>query len=95
MADRVTEKRSALTREISATLGATATEENEPNVWAVAVADQRAGLLSREPPARIWTAKTRTESTVGNLTGAAEIVLRDWAKYVKQGVRSSSSNQGS
>jgi hypothetical protein len=76
MANRIKQERSARVSEIATTLGATVTESGERNVWDVAVAGKPAGKIRHEPRARVWLATTGTESTVGDLVGCLQFVIR-------------------
>jgi hypothetical protein len=76
MANRILQERSASVSEMAAALGASVTERDERNVWDVAVAGKHAGQIRHEPRAHLWLASTGAESTVGDLAGCLQFVIR-------------------
>jgi hypothetical protein len=76
MAGRIMQERSAEVREAAAALGATVADSGARNTWEVAVAGKHAGKIRHDPRARLWLATTGTETTIGDLAGCLQFVIR-------------------
>jgi len=75
MAISVTEKRAAAVKDAARPLGATALDNDERNLWDIAIAGAHIGQVRHDPRARVWLAKARGESTVGDLDGCLRFVV--------------------
>jgi hypothetical protein len=76
MRRRVVQDRCAQLAQAAAVLGAIVSNVGDANEWNVIAAGSEVGRIRYDPRARLWLATTGAESTIGDLAGCLQFVIR-------------------